>query len=111
MKSNVVSGLTEVAVIKYSMQGSSCNEPEFNASTYFCFIDLHKAYDSVNRNALWKVLQKSYKLSVKMIRIIQSLHDGTNGVVRFEGQVSSEFPIESGVKQGDVMAPLLINLF
>ena len=84
---------------------------KFNVSTYFCFIDLHKAYDSVNRNALWKVLQKSYKLPVKMITIIQSLHDGTNGVVRFEGQVSSEIPIESGVKQGDVMAPLLFNLF
>ena len=37
-----------------------------------------------------------------MIRIIQALHDGTNGVVRFEGQVSSEFSIEYGVKQGDV---------
>ena len=46
-----------------------------------------------------------------MIRIIQSPHAGTNGVVRFEGQVSSKFPIESGVKQGDVMASLLFNLF
>ena len=30
---------------------------EFHQPLYMCFIDLHKAYDSVNRNALWAVLQ------------------------------------------------------
>ena len=43
--------------------------------------------------------------------IIGPLHKETYGVVRFEGQLSEEYKIESGVKQGDVLAPTLFNLF
>ena len=72
---------------------------------FLCFIDLCKAYNSVNRNLLWVVLRRVYKFSEKFVSIIEALHKETYGVVRFEGQV------ESGVKQGDVLAPTLFNLF
>ena len=71
---------------------------EFNTPTFFCLVDLCKAYDSVNKEALWVVLQKVYDLLAKVIRILQALHNGIQGVVRCKGQLSNVFTIESGVK-------------
>ena len=48
---------------------------------------------------------------MKFVSIIEALHKETYGVVRFEGQLSEEYKVESGVKQGDVLAPTLFNLF
>ena len=81
---------------------------EYNTAPYLCFVNISKAYDSVNRNALWKVLRRSYNLPVK---IIKAFHDGTQGVVRFEGHMSNEFSIRTGVKQGDILSLLLFNLY
>ena len=84
---------------------------EYNTPLYLSFIDLCKALDSINRNALWKVLRHSYNLPSKIINIIKAFHEETQGVVRYEGQTSKEFPIRSGVKQGDILSPLLFNLY
>ena len=58
---------------------------EFQKPLYFCFIDLKKAYDSVNRNALWMLLKKRYCLPEKFISILKVFHAGTTGVVRMNG--------------------------
>ena len=84
---------------------------EFNVPVFLCFIDLCKAYDSVNRNLLWAVLRRVYNFPEKFVSIIEALHKETYRVVRFEGQLSEEYKVESGVKQGDVLAPTLFNLF
>ena len=84
---------------------------EFNTPLFLSFVDLRKAYDSVNREALWMVLRRKYHLPEKVNRILQALHRGTKGAVRVYGRISAEFPIKSGVRQGDVLAPTLFNLF
>ena len=84
---------------------------EYNTALYLCFVDISKAYDSVNRNALWKMLRRSYNLPVKIINILKAFHDGTQGVVRFEGNISNEFSIRTGVKQGDILSLLPFNLY
>ena len=84
---------------------------EFNVPVFICFIDLCKAYDSVNKSALWTVIRQAYRFSEKFVRIIEALHNETYGVVRFEGQLSAEYKVESGVKQGDVLAPTFFNVF
>ena len=33
-------------------------EPEFQKNIYFCFIDYAKAFDCVDHNKLWKILQE-----------------------------------------------------
>ena len=63
---------------------------EFNVPVFLCFIDLCKAYDSVNRNLLWAVLRRVYNFPEKLVCIIEALHKETYGVVRFEGQLSEE---------------------
>ena len=65
----------------------------------------------MNREALWAVLQRRYLLLDKLIKILRALHWGTKGAVRAYGKVSKEFDITTGVRQGDVLAPDLFNLF
>ena len=84
---------------------------EFHSSVYFCFLDLKKAYDSVNRSVLWEILKKRYRLPNKFVSILKAFHERTVGMVQVAGKLSAEFNIENGVRQGDVLAPVLFNLF
>ena len=84
---------------------------EFRQPLYLCFVDLRKAYDSVNRSALWCVLQKSFGLPSKLVSIIQALHEGTSAAVRVYNKLSEDFQVTTGVLQGCVLAPTLFNLY
>ena len=84
---------------------------EYNKPIHLCFVDLQKAYDTVNRGVLWEILSRSFNIPEKLIRIIKALHSGTSGLVRSDGKMSEKFPIRVGVKQGDVLAPMLFNMF
>ena len=84
---------------------------EYCRLLYMCHIDLKKAYDSVDRPALWEVLQCTYGLPPKLISIIQSFHDNSSAAVRAYGKVSKEFEVTSGVRQGCVLASTLFNMY
>ena len=45
------------------------------ASLFMCFIDLQKAYDTVDRTLLWQVLTR-IGVPPQMIAVIQQFHDG-----------------------------------
>jgi hypothetical protein len=79
-------------------------------SVFCCFIDLQKAYDSINREALW-VLLAAYGVPAKIISLLRDLHDGSKAVVRLDGVTSEPFDVRTGVRQGCVGAPLLFNVF
>ena len=74
------------------------------------FIDLTKAFDSVHREGLWKVLKK-IGCPDKFVSIVRSFHDGMMGCVLDDGEISSPFDISHGTKQGCVLAPLLFSIF
>ena len=50
-----------------------------NTSLEICFIDLAKAYDSVDRVLLWEVLAR-FGVPPRMIRVIRMFHDGMRGL-------------------------------
>ena len=75
-----------------------------------CFIDLTKAFDTVNREALWIILSKLGCPS-KFINLIRLFHDGMSGSILCNGDTSTPFGISNRVKQGCVLAPVLFNLF
>lgn len=83
---------------------------EKNQELYMVFIDLTKAFDTVNRAALWKVLKK-LGIPVNMLRVITSFHDGMMASVVSNGESSDLFDVTNGTKQGCVMAPVLFALF
>ena len=77
---------------------------------YQCFIDLTKAFDTVNREALWTILMK-LGCTEKFTGLIRSLHDGMEAWICFNGDLSEPIPVENGVKQGDLLAPTLFAIF
>ena len=78
---------------------------------YVCFIDLTKAYDSVDRTLLWTVLTR-FGVPQNMISVIRQFHDGMRACVRLDDRACSGwFAVEQGLRQGCVLAPLLFNIF
>ena len=43
--------------IKFPMSAGSLKKQEFQKNFYFCFTDYAKAFDCVDHNKLWKILQ------------------------------------------------------
>ena len=77
---------------------------------YACFIDLTKAYDSVDRTLLWTVLAR-FGEPQNMISDIRQFRDGMRACVRLDDRVCSGwFAVEQGLRQGCVLAPLLSNI-
>uniref|UniRef100_K7E0P4 RNA-directed DNA polymerase n=1 Tax=Monodelphis domestica TaxID=13616 RepID=K7E0P4_MONDO len=83
---------------------------EQNLSLYIVFIDLTKAFDTVNRDALWVILSK-LGCPAKFVKLIQLFHVDMTGEVLSGGETSDRFNISYGMKQGCVLAPVLFNLF
>ena len=83
---------------------------EQNQPLYLAFIDLTKAFDLVSRDGLFKMLPL-IGCSPKLLSTVRSFHNGMMSTVQFDGNVSAEFGIESGVKQGCVLAPTLFGIF
>ena len=72
-------------------------------SLYVCFIDLTKAYDSVDRTLLWTVLVR-FGVPQNMISVIRQFHDGMRACLRLDDKVCSRwFAVEQGLRQGCVL--------
>ena len=82
---------------------------EQNADLYSTYVDLTKAFDTVSRDGLWRIMAK-YGCPRKFITIIRQLHDGMQARVQDNGETSEPFPVSNGVKQGCVLAPTLFSL-
>ena len=74
------------------------------------FIDLSKAFDTVDRHLLWRVLEK-FGCPKKFINMIRAFHSDMLATVFIGGEESEAFGVEVGVKQGCAMAPVLFNIF
>ena len=77
---------------------------------YFAFMDLEKAYDKVDRGALWKVL-RLYGVGGKLLNAVKSLYALSKACVRVGSEVSEWFLVKVGLRQGCVMSPWLFNLY
>ena len=83
---------------------------EHQIALYQVFVDLTKAFDSVNREALWTVLGK-LGCPYDFVRMFRDLHLNMKGRVNFHGTLSEPIAIENGVKQGDIAAPVLFAIY
>ena len=82
---------------------------EQNQDLYTTFVDLTKAFDTVDREGLWKIMGE-YGCPVKFIHMVRQFHDGMKAHVLDNGDTSAPFPVTNGVKQGCVLAPTLFSM-
>ena len=82
---------------------------KWNAILYICFIDYEKAFDSVHRETLWRIMG-SYSILPKLVRIVQAMYKGSKCAV-IDGRGKTDwFDVKSGVRQGCVMSGFLFLL-
>ena len=79
---------------------------EFGKPLNAAYIDIKAAFDSVDREALWKAMKAKGTPPI-LLHLIRDLHSGTTSSVRVGGDVSAPFATTSGVRQGCILAPAL----
>ena len=76
-----------------------------NLPTYVAFVDLVKAFDTVNHAMLLKILVK-YDAPPKLCSAIERMYTDLKIILKI-GKVKAEMGQTVGVRQGDCVAPVL----
>ena len=83
---------------------------EHQVDIHFHFIDFKAAFDTIWREALWKML-RAIGISSKIVNIIKNLYLDTKCAVVIDGQITNWFTVNVGVRQGCLLSPTLFNIF
>ena len=70
---------------------------EQNVDHHLTFVDLAKAFDTVSREGLWKIVAK-FGCPAKFIAMVRQFHDGKLARVQNDDEFSDPFPVTNGVK-------------
>lgn len=84
-----------------------CNE--YNIKNYINFVDFKKAFDSVHRETVWKIMAH-YGIPQKVINITKKLYEHSSCRVRTNSGHTEYFDIVTGVRQGCILSPTLFLL-
>ena len=82
---------------------------EWNANLYVCFVDFEKAFDSVDRSVLWRIM-RSYSIPEKIVKMVKVMYSGSECAVIDGSGVYDWFEIKTSVKQGSCMSGFLFLL-
>ena len=72
---------------------------ELNSTIYINFIDFEKAFDSVDREILWKLL-RHYGVPDKILSLIRCTYKDLSCKIAHASQLSESFKVKTGVRQG-----------
>ncbi|CAF1437436.1 unnamed protein product [Adineta ricciae] len=99
------STIDQIFTLKMTME----KRKAFNKPLFMCFIDITKAYDSVNRELLWKVC-RNYGITDKLVNLLKMLYKDSIAKVKINGEMSDSFEMNTGVMQGGIPSPILFNI-
>ena len=77
---------------------------------YFCFIDYAKAFDCVDHNKLWTILQEM-GIPDHLTCLLRNLYAGQEATVKSEHGTMHWFQIGKEVHQGCILSPCSFNLY
>ena len=80
-----------------------------NRPTVLTFVDLEKAFDNVEWNELFEIMEAT-GIKYRERRVIYNLYKDQTAVVRIEGE-ERKAEVHKGVRQGCSLSPLLFNLY
>ena len=84
--------------------GSSKKAREFQKNIYFYFIDYAKAFDCVDHNKLWRILQEM-GIPDHLTCLLRNLYAGQEATVRTGHGTTNWFQIGRRVRQGCILSP------
>ena len=76
----------------------------------FPLLDYAKAFDCVDHNKLWKILQE-LGIPEHLTYLLRNLYAGLEATVRTGHGTKDWFQIRKGVHQGRILLPCLFNLY
>ena len=83
---------------------------EFQKNIYFCFMHYAKAFDCVDHNKLWKILQEM-GITVHQTCLLRNLYSGKEATVRTGHGTTDWFQKGKGVCQVCILSPCLFNFY
>lgn len=83
---------------------------EKDKKIFAAFIDLKAAFDNVDREKLWRVMEEK-EISKGLIGRWKKLYEGTNMRIRTNKGRTGKLETAKGVRQGCVLSPLLFSLY
>ena len=83
---------------------------EFQKNIYFCIIYYAKAFDCVDHNKLWKIMEEM-GIPDHLTCLLRNLYAGQEATVRTGHGTTDWFQIGKGVHQGCILPPCLLNLY
>ena len=89
---------------------SSVVEQKFKILNKILVIDYAKAFDCVDHNKLWEVLQEM-GIPDHLTCLLRNLYAGQEATVRTGHGTTDWFQIEKGVHQGCILSLCLLNLY
>jgi len=96
----------QIANIRWIMEKAR----EFQKNIYVCFIDYAKAFDCVDHNKLWKILQEM-GIPDHLTCLLRNLYAGQEARVRTGHGTTDWFQIGKGVCQGCILSPCLFKFY
>lgn len=72
--------------------------------THILFIDFTKSYDCLIRTEIWNAML-DIGIPKKLVNMTKICTNDSTNKVRISGNLSNEFHVETGVKQGDGLSP------
>ena len=91
----------------YGQKGGGENQKK---KVYFCVIDYFKAFDCVNHNKLWKILEEM-GIPDHLTCFLRNLYAGQEATVRTGHGTVEWYQFGKGVFQGCILLPCSFNLY
>ena len=82
---------------------------EWRAPLYTVFVDFQKAFDSVDRDVIWRLMHH-YGFPPKFVTIIRQLYEDATCQVIHDGKLTEPFSVHTGVRQGCLLSPTIFLL-
>ena len=98
---------TTTAIIEAKLQMELAQRS--HTPLYMIFLDLKKAYDTLNRNRTMIILEK-YGVGKNIANFITRIWEGDTIVPKQSGFYGKPFKATRGVRQGDIMSPTIFNI-
>ena len=83
---------------------------EFQKNIYFCFVDYTKAFDCVDHNKLWKILQEMV-IPDHLTCLLRNVYASQEATVWTGHGTPNWLQIGKGVHQGCILSLCLFNLY